>query len=141
MNHILECAKNSVNHRHEKKFLAWLEKAKKLMPEILNLSCGEIRDRIILKKSSLSQNTFDKLNNLLDDEFGEIGEIVASKEYDYIETGSSGFNAVYELCSVYKLLGSDFNIGPSDTYFDLIEQLQLDELDTGVKTYISHHIQ
>ena len=130
-----QIAKNSLNHRHESRFLQWLESVAKddLNIEPIDATCNdwepvEWRDRIIKRDAILTSDVLDHFDNELLDNFTteDCGELIASVGYDHYGPAHSGWNAVYEFCGVYVLSGSDFDDGPTEELDVLLDQLDFD---------------
>jgi len=142
---IISCATNSFKHRHKKKFLKWLSNIvsdyyEDLGMDIMNnddysddyderfsWDAEEWRDNIIDGHELISDDMLYKFDELLIDSFTEVGEEIASVGYDHYGMGHSGWNGVFEFCGLYLLNGSDYNEGPSEDKYELLNYLDFDD--------------
>ena len=87
----------------------------------------EWRDNIIDGHELITDEILDKLDEILLDAFTDIGEEIASVGYDHYGMGHSGWNGVYEFCGLYLLSGSDYQEGPSEDKYELLDYLDFDD--------------
>ena len=134
------CARNSRGHRQEKEFVNWLSDIIEALIQIdtFNLTIfkssnkNEWRDIIANDNSTELGSIFDRLEDELGGSITEVGECIASVDYDHEGMDHSGSNGVYELCGVYWLEGSDFCEGPSENKYELLEYLDVNNPDHEV---------
>ncbi len=134
------CARNSRGHRQEKEFVNWLTNIIEALIQkgTFNLTIfkcahkNEWRDIIAHDNSTELGSIFDRLEDELGDCITEIGECIASVDYEHHGMGHSGSNSVYELCGVFWLEGSDFCEGPTENKYELLEYLDVDNPDHEV---------
>lgn len=134
------CARNSRGHRQEKEFVNWLTNIIDALIQkgTFNLTIfkcvhkNEWRDIIADDNSTELGSIFDQLADELGGSITEVGECIASVDYDHEGMDHSGSNGVYELCGVYWLEGSDFCEGPTENKYELLEYLDVNNPDHEV---------
>jgi hypothetical protein len=126
------CASNSLNHRHHGIFKKWLSEAIENIPVESDSTKTNLRsnpkieqwiEKLIDKDHMITGDILDYLENSLLDSFVEIGELIASVDYDHDGMGHSGWNGVYEFCGLYIIQGSDYSEGPTTDKYYLLEFL------------------
>jgi hypothetical protein len=135
------CAANSQKHRHNEIFKKWLSEAIQNIPVESDSTETNLRskmkieewiEKMIVKDHMITDHILDYLENSLLDSFVEIGEIIASVDYNHDSVGHSGWNGVYELCGLYIIQGSDYSEGPTTNKYEVLELLDTSNLEHDV---------